>query len=266
LSANARFPRGLANRSGLVGKNLTFSGFGKAAAILERGAVAAADPGASLSLPFVNVSLQDDYWMKYAGLVLPKGGTYNALLLNPSPIEAAVRLTSGENWRLWGQALKDRLVTYYRDEVWLELEIFSEMLPNAGTFVDLDPTVKDPNGLPVARITAGRHPAATETNKAMVRRAMAILSAISPAPKTVKAVAWDAESFHLQQGTCRAGNDRERAVVDRHCRCHDVDNLYIVDGSFMPTCGGVPSTLTIIANGLRVGAHLRDRFLRRELG
>ena len=44
-----------------------------------------------------------------------------------------------------------------------------------------------------------------------------------------------------------------------HCRTHDLDNLYVVDGSFMPSIGAVNPTLTIIANALRVGDHIAER-------
>jgi choline dehydrogenase-like flavoprotein len=46
-------------------------------------------------------------------------------------------------------------------------------------------------------------------------------------------------------------------VLDRHCRVHDVDNLYVSDGSFMPTGGSVPPTWTIYANAFRVAEQIR---------
>lgn len=62
-----------------------------------------------------------------------------------------------------------------------------------------------------------------------------------------------------QCGTCRFGIDPESSVLDIHCRTHDVDNLYVVDGSFFPSNIGSNPTLTIVANALRVGDHLLDR-------
>jgi choline dehydrogenase-like flavoprotein len=56
-----------------------------------------------------------------------------------------------------------------------------------------------------------------------------------------------------QNGTCRFGADPTDSVLDIDCRTHDVDNLYIVDGSFFPSSAAVNPTLTIIANTLRVG-------------
>jgi choline dehydrogenase-like flavoprotein len=62
-----------------------------------------------------------------------------------------------------------------------------------------------------------------------------------------------------QCGTCRFGSDPQTSVLDLNCRTHDVDNLYVVDGSFFPSNSGVNPTLTIMANALRVGDHLVER-------
>jgi choline dehydrogenase-like flavoprotein len=62
-----------------------------------------------------------------------------------------------------------------------------------------------------------------------------------------------------QCGTCRFGRDPKTSVLDPNCRTHDIDNLYVVDGSFFPSNIGSNPTLTIIANALRVGDALIDR-------
>jgi choline dehydrogenase-like flavoprotein len=62
-----------------------------------------------------------------------------------------------------------------------------------------------------------------------------------------------------QCGTCRFGEDPNNSVLDINCRTHDVDNLYVVDGSFFPSSAAVNPSLTIIANALRVGEHLLTR-------
>ncbi len=61
-----------------------------------------------------------------------------------------------------------------------------------------------------------------------------------------------------QCGTCNFGTDPATSVLDLNCRTHDVDNLYVVDGSFFPSSAAVNPTLTIIANALRVGDILFD--------
>lgn len=68
------------------------------------------------------------------------------------------------------------------------------------------------------------------------------------------AVAWH------QIGTCRMGPDPANNVLDVHCRSHDVENLYVVDASCLPSMGAMNPTLSIIANALRVADHLKSTF------
>lgn len=60
-------------------------------------------------------------------------------------------------------------------------------------------------------------------------------------------------------GTCRFGHDRASSVLDRDCRAHDLENLYVVDASFMPRSGAINPSLTIAANALRVATRIADR-------
>lgn len=62
-----------------------------------------------------------------------------------------------------------------------------------------------------------------------------------------------------QCGTCRFGEDPKTSVLDLNCRTHDVNNLYVVDGSFFPSSTALNPSLTIMANALRVGEHLLER-------
>jgi choline dehydrogenase-like flavoprotein len=71
--------------------------------------------------------------------------------------------------------------------------------------------------------------------------------------------AFDAAATAHQAGTARFGTDPAASVLDVHCKAHDLDNLYVADGSFMPSIGAVNPTLTIIANALRVGDHIAER-------
>jgi choline dehydrogenase-like flavoprotein len=62
-----------------------------------------------------------------------------------------------------------------------------------------------------------------------------------------------------QNGTIRFGRDPKSSALDVNCKTHEIDNLYVVDGSFFPSSGAVNPALTIIANALRVGDHLAAR-------
>jgi choline dehydrogenase-like flavoprotein len=61
-------------------------------------------------------------------------------------------------------------------------------------------------------------------------------------------------------GTIRFGTDPRRSALDLNCKAHDLDNLYVVDTSFFPSSSAVNPSLTAIANALRVGDHLLERF------
>jgi choline dehydrogenase-like flavoprotein len=62
-----------------------------------------------------------------------------------------------------------------------------------------------------------------------------------------------------QNGTIRFGHNAAASALDRNCKAHELDNLYVVDGSFFPSSGAVNPALTIMANALRVGDHLIGR-------
>jgi choline dehydrogenase-like flavoprotein len=62
-----------------------------------------------------------------------------------------------------------------------------------------------------------------------------------------------------QNGTIRFGHDPALSALDVNCRAHEVDNLYVIDGSFFPSSAAVNPALTIMANALRVGEHLIER-------
>jgi choline dehydrogenase-like flavoprotein len=69
-----------------------------------------------------------------------------------------------------------------------------------------------------------------------------------------------------QNGTIRFGHDPTTSALDVTCKTHDVDNLYVVDGSFFPSSAAVNPALTIMANALRVGDHLLNRLGASSIG
>ena len=71
----------------------------------------------------------------------------------------------------------------------------------------------------------------------------------------------DISGMSHQNGTMRFGTDPGTSVLDLNCKAHDLDNLYVVDASFFPSCGAFNPSLTIAANALRVGDHLLNEVL-----
>jgi choline dehydrogenase-like flavoprotein len=260
-SQSKRFPRGLANGSGLVGKNLLFDAgtaglarFGVASRPWLRGRVS----------PFVQRAVQDFYELAEPRGGVKKGGTLHFLLAHANPIAAVERVVWADPDRpLWGRALKERLRAELQQSVTLQFEVFSEFYANDKTYVDLDPEVRDRFGQPVARITLQRHPLTQRTARLLGDEGVRILKALGPdeAPHQYPV----GEGMFLQGGTCRFGTDPAASVLDRDCRAHEVPNLYVTDGSFLPTTGGAPPTMTIMANALRVAAAIAERLQSRAL-
>jgi choline dehydrogenase-like flavoprotein len=77
-------------------------------------------------------------------------------------------------------------------------------------------------------------------------------------PLTAHGMALPADVAY-QAGTARFGKDPSSSVLDTDCRVHELDNLYVVDTSFLPSTGAVDPALTVMANALRVGDHLLGR-------
>jgi gluconate 2-dehydrogenase alpha chain len=157
----------------------------------------------------------------------------------------------------------------FRDHL-VALGMQAEDAPYLRNRVDLDPAVRDVYGLPAARLTygTGAFEAAAQATYApqmleIMRTAGARYGFIVPflgGPPTTR----------HSMGTLRMGTDPAGSVTDRYGRFHDLGNLYCCDGSVFPTSSGYNPTLTIIAIGLRTGAHIAnpgspERMLRRRV-
>jgi choline dehydrogenase-like flavoprotein len=257
LSTSARFPDGLANGSGLVGRYLQFhtvSG-GRGRFRLE------GRPHGDLTDPtsFLGRSLVDFYFLPEGVSDLPKGGLLRFDLLRPSPIFRAQEIArEGKGGPLWGQALKQCLRERFRGYREVEFEAFQDFLPSERTFLELDPDVKDRWRLPVARIHLGAIAHHARAGRWLMEKGLEILEAMG-ADEVVPARSPGAISHAMVHGTCRAGARAAASVLNPFCQAHEVKNLFVVDGSFMPTAGGAPSTLTILANSFRVADHIIGR-------
>ena len=250
LSRSARFPDGLANGSGLVGRHLQFHGvtMGQAGFRIDR------HPALPLSPwhPFLGVSVMDHYFLPAGVSDWPKGGILRFDMSPSHPLAAFGRI-AGSGPPLWGMELKRRLREEVADRRAVFFEVFHDFLPNDRTFVELDSEVRDRWGLPVARIHLDLPAHHRAAGGWIFQRACEILDDLGA--EDFQALSLGGTSAYLVQGTCRAGLDPRTSVLDPWCRAHEVPNLYVVDGSFLPTSGGAPPTLTILANSFRVADH-----------
>ena len=255
LSRSFRFPDGLANGSGLVGRHLQFHGvtMGQASFRIDRHPALPLGPWH----PFLGVSVMDHYFLPPGVSDFPKGGLLRFDMSPAHPLAAFGRI-AGSGPPPWGLELKRRLREEIQDRRAVFFEVFHDFLPNNRTFVELDSEVRDKWGLPVARIHLDLPPHHQAAGRWMFQRACEILDDLGA--EDFQALSVGGTSSYLVHGTCRAGTDPHTSVLDPWCRTHEVPNLYVVDGSFLPTSGGAAPTLTILANSFRVADHLIDRW------
>ena len=268
-SKGETFPNGLANNNGQVGKNLLFSGGGTGSGdfffneLTEQQARELKHVG-----PFINRALQDWYKIEdktFAGANShgkAKGGTID-FLFHQNPI-ARARGTQwgaddqGNEQLLWGEALKQSMKQEFTTYKTLRFEVFNDWLPTDDCFVTLDDEVTDKWGDPVAKVRIGYHEHDLEVGAYLANKAEKLLVALGA--KNIDSSVSGYPATNLMAGGCRFGNNPKTSVLNKNCQAHEVDNLYVTDGSFMPTGGSVPYTFTIYANAFRVAEHIKTHW------
>jgi choline dehydrogenase-like flavoprotein len=241
-SRDQDWPRGIANRSGLVGRNLMRHAL--ELVVLRPKDVRAV--GNTKELAFNDFYLRDG---KKFGSVQSVG---------PLPPLLASMGKLGPRWR-WVGYLRQALTpawNFLRARV-IPLAAIVEDLPYHDNRVWPAEAAPGMNSAPAFRLEyrlreEGRQ-RAQECSQALVRLFKPLRAFGASASGDNKLIA------HVC-GTCRFGTDPRTSVLDRDCRAHDLDNLYVVDASFFPSSGGINPSLTIAANALRVADHLIARF------
>ncbi|TYQ27468.1 GMC oxidoreductase [Pseudanabaena sp. UWO310] len=231
-SANDQYPNGLANSSDQVGRNFMKH---------QHGAIIGITPKPNHSDFQKTLAVLDYYWGEEGfnypmGLIQLLGKVNKDMISLDAPAFAP------------GMAL-DQIAQHSVD--WF---VTAEDLPNPNNRV----TIK--NG--------SVHLSYTENNTIAFDRLMdrwtQVLKTINCGDRILPLSLYFRKKLAIaavahQNGTCRFGEDPKDSVLDVNCRTHDLDNLYVVDGSFFPSSAAVNPTLTIIANALRVGDHLIER-------
>jgi len=256
-STGPKHPDGLANNSGQVGKNLLFSAGGSGNGdfnYVDMDEQAAAEM--RTRGPFVNRGLQDWYFIddkKMGGRI--KGGTVDFLLRHPNTMSRALSAKWDGEDLVWGRALQDKLKSAFTEKQTLRYEIFCDWLPTDDCFVSLDNSVTDKWGSPVAKVRIGYHQHDLKVGHYINERSGKVLEKMGAT--NIRSNVSGSPPQNLVAGGCRFGDDVKTSVLDANCRAHDVENLYVTDGSFMPTGGSVPYTWTIYANAFRVAEHIK---------
>ncbi len=258
MSKSSLFPDGLANSSGLVGRNLTLHEYTAAVGVFP-----------------------DEHEPLYgwAGGGYISGSTYEFYETDPDRgfisgghvAASGVGIPLPINFTLpekpaWGQEAKDLDRQYFNRSMAVGIVVHD--LPQERNRVELDDSVTDSAGLPVARITHMPHENDLAQARWIVDRNAEILEAAGASQVWRRYVERFTGNAH-QHGTCRMGDDPGRSVLNKYCQAHDVENLFVVDSSPFPTSTGSNPTLTIMANAWRVADHIltetRDLAARRRV-
>ena len=252
-STSSNFTNGLSNNAGQVGKNLLFSAGGVINGTFdETGKITLSD--LMVEGYFVNRVVKDFLFFKDQ-----KGGTLELLFEHANPIRKANKQKWDDEGNLvWGEKLYERIYKKLNKEKTLNIEIFNDWIPNDGCYVSIDKKRVDKYGINVAKIAIGSHPLNEQTGDRLAVEAIKILKQMGA--KNINGEITPYPPANLQAGGCRFGNDPKSSVLDKNCRSHEVKNLFITDGSFMPTGGSVPYTFTIYANSFRVADFILKTF------
>ena len=243
MSKSPQFANGLANNSGQVGKHFVphitcaVDGFLK-----ELIGVAPTNDEGFLDHSYIPSFMHDrprDYPRSFAIQVGFHNRRYAAWARQIKGI--------GPSYK---KAVRDRYPAY------MQLAGFMEMTPNADSYVDLDPVRTDAYGLPKVRPHWTLAQADWRRWRDMRKWCVAVME--SSGAEMLDSSGQEPASNH-ELGGCRMGSDPRTSVVNADCRAHEVDNLYVVDGSIFPSSSEKNPTLTIMAVSARAAAHIAQR-------
>lgn len=251
LSKSALFPDGIANDSGLVGKNATFHEYLFAVGLFDK---EASDP-----LNGFTGNYQSGGSMHFYETDESRGHIGGGIIATTQIGQPINPILPGKP--IWGNAAKDADRDYFLHS--MKIGMILQDLPQETNRVDLDPQVTDRWGLPVARITNKPHANDTAMSKWQIDKNVEILEAAG-AVRTMPVYLGDEFTGNAchQHGTVRMGTDPAKSVLNEWAQAHSVENLFVLDGSGFATALGVNPTLTIMAHSWRAADYIASTYLR----
>jgi choline dehydrogenase-like flavoprotein len=247
LNSKSRlFPSGLGNRNDWVGRNLQGHAYTGAVGLLDQEVYDDVGPGACIAVCDFNHQLP-------GGLV---GGAMLANEFIRLPYLFSGRHAPGS--ARWGKAHKDFQRTFYRRHACAQGPV--QEMPVFDARVEVDTAVKDHWGIPVAKLSGKRHEHDVEICRYVAARAEEWLQAAGAGKTWQRVPGRGLSGGQHQAGTCRMGDDPKTSVTNRYGRLHDIDNLFIGDGSLNVTNGGFNPVLTIMALGYWVSHYIKSEW------
>lgn len=242
-SATDRYPDGLANSSGLVGRYLTVQANQAVWGVSQREIRSYKGPPSLAITEHWNYDDRKDFF-----------GGYCYMSQGPLPQLWANTLANGRG--LWGAPLMTAMEDYNHQ---VGLKIVGEMMPQERNRVTLAED-KDQYGLPIARVEYSW----CDNDKRLIEHSLGFMTQALQAIDASDIWRQTDDTCHMN-GTARMGSDPALSVVDADCRSWDIPNLWICDGCVFPTVGGVNPSLTIQAVALRTADRIRAMAARGEL-
>jgi gluconate 2-dehydrogenase alpha chain len=243
LSKTDKFPNGLANSSGQVGKHLM-------AHMMARAFVTFDDRYVNVFMgPSAQKHTIDDFNadnFNHGGTNFIRGSqiSIDTVNLQGGPI-GATTMNPPPGIPRWGAAYRDFLAKYYARHASMVAQ--TENLPYADQTIDLDPNVRDQWGLPAPRLTYDwRRPNELARVEFMLKKMEELGHAMGATHVWRAPLGPGAPGAHHEGGT-RMGSDPKTSVVNRYGQSWDVPNLFVVGSSTFPSMSGFNPTLTIQA-------------------
>ncbi len=246
LNSRSRLhPSGAGNRYDWVGRNLQDHAYCGANGLFADEVYDDVGPGAQIAIM--------DFSHGNPGL---KGGGMLCNQFICLPYAFTKRRPPGEP--TWGKSHKDFQRTYFRKFIGVHGPV--QEMPRYECRVEVDPTVKDHWGIPAARLSGRRHDHDIEVCRFLASKAEAWLREAGAVKIWMSIPSQGLGGGPHQAGTCRMGNDPKISVTNKFGQIHDIDNLFIADGSLHVTNGGFNPVLTIMALAYWVSDYIKSEW------
>jgi choline dehydrogenase-like flavoprotein len=268
-STSAKFPKGLANSSGTVGRYLTDTTGASVGGFIPKmmdGVPHNEDGagGAHLYMPWWLDNAKLDFPRGYhieigGGRRMPSAGFLGNINNYTGTDASGTRITPGG----YGKHLKEEYRRFYGSTV--NFSGRGEMIPNEGSYCEIDPTVVDRWGIPVLRfhfkwtddeLNQVRH--MQNTFRSIIEEMGGTPTSAMPSRERGYGIAPGGRIIH-EVGVTRMGNSPTTSVLNKNCQAHDVKNLFVADGGPFVTNADKNVTWTILALAMRTSEYIADQ-------
>ena len=240
-SKSKTFPNGAGNNQGWVGKNLQDHAYTGAYGLFEDEVYDDVGPGACIAI--------NDFNHRTPGVI--GGGVLCNEFIRMPYLFTHVRPQGSPSW---GKEHKAFQKQNFKRHIAVMGPV--QEMPTFERKVEVDPVVKDFWGIPVVRMGGTRHENDIKTAHRMADLAEKWLREAGAVQVWQNIPGRESGAGQHQSGTCRMGNDPKTSVTNKYGQLHEIDNVFVADGSLHVNNGGYNPALTILTMGYWVGDHI----------